>query len=313
MRKTLLLSLLALAIVCSITAGTLASYTVTIDLLANGSVQGKEFIFVEDGMDTFEQSIKIAPGETVKWQFAVKNYRENKVTETDLYYQLTFDIHASAGRSAIDPLVFTVIDREGIQIETLNGMGKLVISGSFPLSNDGQSDSYTLQIDWPQDDAIDGVYAGTNFGTSILVAGLASQLPIEQQEPIPEGIKVVYSTQTPWTEGAVWDPVSQSLVGGTKKHGFKVTIYNDTGDDLAEWEIQFLLQEDIYNTWNASVVYENNATGDYRFQSMDYNKAIPKNGSVSFEGQAIGDGSNPIGAVKVNGKTAVVECLFHTY
>jgi hypothetical protein len=178
MKKLLLLSVLVLAIVSSVVAGTLANYTISIDSLAYGTVVGKEFVFIEDGMDTFSNSVKIAPGESVQWQFAVKNYSGSVVTETELYYKLTFKIQASTGKQAIDPLVVTVKDGNDNTVGMLTGTGTLSATGVFQLSNTGQDADFSLQIYWPQNDSTDMHYAGSGFGTSITVSALASQLPI---------------------------------------------------------------------------------------------------------------------------------------
>ena len=179
MKKLLMLSLLTLAVVSSLTAGTLANYTITIDALAYGSAVGKEFIFAEEGTDTFDQGAKIAPGETVQWQFAVKNFSDSVITETNLYYRLTFGVSASADKQAIDPLIVTVKDENGRTVGQLQGTGSILSNGTFLLSDAGQADSYTLTIYWPKNDAIDAKYAGAGFGTSIHVSALASQLPIQ--------------------------------------------------------------------------------------------------------------------------------------
>jgi hypothetical protein len=178
MKKILLLSLLTLAILSSVVAGTMANYTISIDSLAYGSVVGKEFCFLESGTDTFASNVKIAPGETLQWQFGVKNYNGGTVTETDLYYRLTFAMSAGTGKQAIAPLTFTVKDAGGNTVGTLVGTGTMTVNDLFALSNVGQSKSFTLVIYWPQNNAIDYQYAGSGFGTSINVSAYASQLPI---------------------------------------------------------------------------------------------------------------------------------------
>ncbi len=320
MKRTITISLLVLAIVSSVLAGTLANYTTSIDTLAYGSAVGKEFIFVEDGMDTFGQGIKIAPDETVVWQFAVKNFDGNTLTETDLYYQLAFDVHATEDKQAIAPLTVTVKDENGKAIDTLSGTGTLTATGSFPLSNKGQSDAYTLEIHWPKGDS-DNDFAGHEYGTSINVSASASQLAMgDQDEPTSggdqtatSGVKVVYRTEEPWTEGAVWDPKTSSMTDGIQKHNFTVTIYNNTDEQIRDWsQMEFVLNEDIYNCWNARLADENSDTGEYRIASLGYNKTISANGSIRFEGQAIGDGLTPIASVTVNGESVQVECIYYT-
>lgn len=127
------------------------------------------------------------------------------------------------------------------------------------------------------------------------------------------GIKVVYRTEEPWVEGAVWDSKTQSMVGGTSKHNFTVTIYNNTDEAISNWDqMEFILDEDIYNCWNARLAHKDTDTGTYRIESLGYNRTIPANGSISFQGQAIGNALSPIANVVVNGVSAEVECIFYS-
>ena len=82
MKKALLGFALVLLLTTSVIAGTLAMYTTSIDNLAEGSVVAKEFILTEGGTDTFTKNVKIAPNETVNWQFSVMNYNGSIISET---------------------------------------------------------------------------------------------------------------------------------------------------------------------------------------------------------------------------------------
>ena len=106
MKKTLVLLSLVLAIALSVLSGTLAVYTTTI-ALAVGNVVAKEFILLENGYDTFEENVKIAPKEKVEWTFSVKNYKGNIVSETAMDLDFTVNIAASTGRSN-SPLIVTI-------------------------------------------------------------------------------------------------------------------------------------------------------------------------------------------------------------
>ncbi len=50
------------------------------------------------------------PAETVTWNFAVKNFDGQRITETNLHYDLAFDVVATQGKAAIASLVVTVKD-----------------------------------------------------------------------------------------------------------------------------------------------------------------------------------------------------------
>ena len=183
MRKFVLIALLVLSIAISLIAGTLANYTVTIDNIANGSVTGKEFIFTKDGADTFAAQVKIAPTETVVWGFAVKNFEGAIITETDLYYRLSFDVSAFPGKQAIDPLIVTIKDSNGNILNSITGTGIIHIYDSFLLQVNGQSAAYTVEIYWPSNNEIDINYAGGNFSTAINVSATASQVPFAPEDP----------------------------------------------------------------------------------------------------------------------------------
>jgi len=307
MKKVLVVLILTLAICSSLIAGTLASYTINLDDFASGSVVGKEFIFIEDGTDTFQDDLKIAPDETIIWQFAVKNFEGNLITETDLYYNIAFDVNATPEKSALDPLIIKLKDNTGTVIDTVEGTGSVDVSGVFPLSAIGQSASFTVEIFWPSNDEIDITYAGNNFGTTINVSAVASQLPFgggEVEEPTqPSDIEVLFQTGIPWDES------------GTDKYYFYISIMNNTTEAITNWEIEFLLNDTISSVYEARGDYDGLASGQYRFlHPQYYNQNIPIGENVQFSGIALGTATNCITAVTVNGQAATVtwerNCIF---
>jgi hypothetical protein len=148
MKKVLIMGAMILMIATSLIAGTLATYTKTMDI-SSGSVVAKEFILLKDGADTFEKNVKIAPTETVSWQFSVKNYDGQTVAETAM--DLLFDINVtnSPGKLAIDPLVVTVYDENGEVVGSKSGTGVFQFTSQFPLQEAGQSKTYTVSVYWP--------------------------------------------------------------------------------------------------------------------------------------------------------------------
>ena len=120
MRKLIAILGLISLMAGSIVSGTLAMYTTSIDRLAESSVTAKEFIFTSEGTDSFQQGVKLAPSETAKWQFKVKNYDDTLITETDLYYKLTFHVAATPGKNAIAPLVVSVKDASGTVLKSVH-------------------------------------------------------------------------------------------------------------------------------------------------------------------------------------------------
>ncbi|PKM63055.1 MAG: hypothetical protein CVU97_02165 [Firmicutes bacterium HGW-Firmicutes-21] len=175
MKKTLVITALVAVIAVSIISGTLALYTTTIDDLATGSVVAKEFILLENGSDTFETNVKIAPTETVTWDFSIKNFDGAIVTETGMDLDIVVDITAVVGKSAISPLVVTVTNEFDEEVGTQTGVGVISFTDSFELDEAGQTHTYTVTIVWPSDDAVDINYAGGDFGTAVAVTVTGTQ------------------------------------------------------------------------------------------------------------------------------------------
>lgn len=175
MRKLLVMVLLISLICVSLVSGTFALYSITLDNLAEGSVVAKEFILLEDGEDTFEQNVKIAPAETVEWEFAIKNYDGNAISETAMDLDIKIDVKAADGKEAIQPLKVSVLNDEGQNVGDLTGVGLIEIDDEFILSDQGQSHTYKVVIEWPSNDEVDINYAGHGFGTALNVSVTGTQ------------------------------------------------------------------------------------------------------------------------------------------
>lgn len=151
MKRLLLILILILAMACSMLCGTLAYYTTAIEPVT-GSVTAKEFIFLSEEIETtFQKGIRIAPSETISWDFLVKNHQNDIVTGTD---------------------------RGGI-----TGQGTFAVDGEFLLSDIGQDQKYFVEMYWPESGLADMDYAGDSFGTTIKVSAVAQQIPFEEQDP----------------------------------------------------------------------------------------------------------------------------------
>lgn len=174
MKKALVVTALVLVISLSLIAGTLAMYVVEIDNLAEGSVVAKEFILLEGATDTFEENVKIAPGETVEWQFSVKNHDGTAVSETAMNLEFAITLSDAGSKEAIEPLVVTVKDGENI-VETASVEGIITFSDEFALDDTGQEKTYTVAIDWPGDGENDIDYAGAGYGTALKVSVTGTQ------------------------------------------------------------------------------------------------------------------------------------------
>ncbi|KUO61391.1 MAG: hypothetical protein APF84_08785 [Gracilibacter sp. BRH_c7a] len=175
MKKLLISFALILLFSTSLIAGTLAMYTTTIDDIAEGSVVAKEFILLESGTDTFTENVKIAPDETVEYDFSVKNYDGSVVSETAMDLGLKIDVLAADGKGVIAPLVVTVKNSDDETVGTLTTNGTIEFADEFELSTDGQEKTFTVSVNWPSDDDVDIEYAGANYGTALQVAVTGTQ------------------------------------------------------------------------------------------------------------------------------------------
>jgi len=75
MKKFLLTAVLILAVVTSLTAGTLAAYNQTLSITGT-DVNTKEFNFTANGSKSFSESLKIAPGDKITYKVNIKNKSE---------------------------------------------------------------------------------------------------------------------------------------------------------------------------------------------------------------------------------------------
>ena len=175
MKKVLTIIALVMIFSTSVIAGTLAMYTTTVDNVAQGSVDAKEFILVKGGTDTFTENVKIAPSETVNWQFSVKNYDGSVISETGMDLNFAVDVTAPDGKNVIAPLQVTVKNANGDTVGTVNSSGQIHFTDEFALSATGQEKTYTVSVNWPSDDSTDINYVGADYGTAIKVAVTGTQ------------------------------------------------------------------------------------------------------------------------------------------
>ncbi len=310
MKKLYVLSLV-LVMAISLVSGTLALYTTQIDNLASGSVTAKEFIFTGSGTDTFQQGVKIAPSETVRWQFGVKNYENGLITETDLYYKLTFTVKATEGKQAIAPLTVTVKDLSGNVLKSVTGTGSFDVLGSFPLSQTGQERQFTVELTWPADGDNDINYAGGGYGTTVRVDAAASQLPYQEEPEQPTGdISVKYETTPAWTNGG----------SGVYEYNYQITITNNSDRTIEDWKMSLSLTGDeLRSGWRAKLI--SSSGGNYVFENPAYNNTstddLLPGQSVTFGGPAYGRGNQSITNVTVGGsnsetiRNVALTCVFN--
>ena len=99
-KKPLLFALLALAIVTSLTAGTLAVYSKSLSIASDVTV--KRFAFSTTGETNFTDSIVLAPTESLIKAFSVSNYSDKEhPAEVPLKYTIAVNIDAAAAMKGL--------------------------------------------------------------------------------------------------------------------------------------------------------------------------------------------------------------------
>ena len=147
-KKKLLLTLLALAIVTSVTAGTLAVYTKSVEL--KGDILIKKFAFNADGEQYSNQPIKLAPTEKQSYKFDVTNFETSTTpAEVPLGYVIAIDF---SGATAQMPGLTAILMEDGKQVgdKTTNGIIKW--NNKTP-ENIATTHKYELIVAW--DEGID--------------------------------------------------------------------------------------------------------------------------------------------------------------
>jgi len=177
MKRVILAGTLVLIIIASLLSGTLAIYSKTIDL-GSGSIiasSASSFVFLVEGKQNFQSTLKIAPTETVAFIFDVCNFDGAIVSETAMHYDLTIDVSAALGKTAIGPLTVNVKNEENEILDTLTGTGTFQFSNDFLISAVGQSDTYIVECYWPNTDS-DIDFEGDDYSTQIGISATATQL-----------------------------------------------------------------------------------------------------------------------------------------
>ena len=165
-KKPLLFALLALAIVTSLTAGTLAVYTKSVDL--DTKVAVKKFAFTAAGTkDSFNKSISLAPKEKDSYSFTVSNNDGRNVSEVDLNCIISIDVS-----DAIARMTGLTVTLTGDGINTalkVGATGKLDHQVLLPKSSDSAQSTtknYTVTLDWNGGTDAQHTASGENGGAT---------------------------------------------------------------------------------------------------------------------------------------------------
>jgi len=150
MRKSLRFLVLLLMLITSLTCGTMAVYTSTIDL-SPLTISAKRFVLGvnQGGQDEFD--LKIGPGETVSYQFTVTNQDSSgNVSEVDM--DLLVDADFSAILSGL-PNVEIALLLNSSQVATTDSSGALSYhSSSIFSAYTAKELNFTLTFYWRDGD-----------------------------------------------------------------------------------------------------------------------------------------------------------------
>ena len=105
----------------------------------------------------------------------MKNYNGSVVSETAMALDFDVNVKAADGKTMIDPLVVTVKDSNGNVVGTKTGSGLIEYANEFALNAAGQTQTYTVSVNWPSNNAVDINYAGANYGAAVAVSVTGTQ------------------------------------------------------------------------------------------------------------------------------------------
>ena len=176
MKKKLLLIVLALAILTSLTAGTLAVYTKSVS--QNVTVEAKRFTFNASGSFVGNYSaFTLAPTESIEYTFAVANVNADNsaVAEVALDYDVTLN-YADA-KADMPGLTVVVKDGETVVGSDTDGDGVITFEASSAAGTVFKK-AYSVVVTWADANDDAQTIAGTSrvsFASGLTITVVASQ------------------------------------------------------------------------------------------------------------------------------------------
>ena len=145
-KKPLLFALLALAIVTSLTAGTLAVYTKSVSLA--GDVEVKKFAFdAKGGNGSKVAAVKLAPTQSQTTKFEVTNSEDGETfAEVNLNYIITVDIQDTA--KIMTGLKAELLLDGNTTPLTVDGSGQLFTYKGTLVKGAVEVDKYQVKLTW---------------------------------------------------------------------------------------------------------------------------------------------------------------------
>lgn len=177
MKKTVILVIATLLVVTSLISGVFAAYKTQIDDVSSGEVTAKNFVLTANETLSFEDGVKIAPGEKLEVRFKIANYEGNKagsatsISETSIRVEIIIEFN-----SEIKPLILkgnTATVENKSNVVTLNSKKNQLKDTITFDAGMAQSATIALTIEWPHtDNDIDyinktALYKVTVIGTQV--------------------------------------------------------------------------------------------------------------------------------------------------
>lgn len=135
---------------------------------------------MENGEDTFEENVKIAPGETVTWEFSVKNHKDGFVSETAMNLDFNIKVAAAKDKNAIKPLTVSVAKVSDTEddIKFKEEDGNITFTDEFAIAEQGQTYTYQVTVSWPEEteNVDDTEFAGAGYGSALTVSVTGTQV-----------------------------------------------------------------------------------------------------------------------------------------
>ena len=160
LNKALLILCLCFSIAASVSAGTIAKYTKTLDPM-EGSATAKSFYVGYKNQEILEATM--APGETVYREYIINNTKDGIVTEVDMDLNIEFQSWVSGGYRPIENLEISLEKYDPTKSDTekwqqVSSSSSLVGTGVICEKMDtafkaGVSDEIKIRvvIRWPKD------------------------------------------------------------------------------------------------------------------------------------------------------------------
>lgn len=168
MKKFLLTAALILAVITSLTAGTLAAYNQTLNV--TGDIHSKKFYFNQTASKTFDEQIKIVPGDTVVYRVNV-----DQDMEVPVLYTVSSTISGSE----------ELVGRLKKTVTLVNGKDKTAAPGdSFKVEKGTGTEGYYFLIEVKWDYANDAsnnkadiAASGKDVKLNVTINGVSTEAP----------------------------------------------------------------------------------------------------------------------------------------